>query len=189
MILDPRPSFQAAWLNQKCCYLKNRGAGWIKSEILIQNVFRAFLANWIKLIRANLPHVHSFFWEFQTEAISISHLVLKLEILDPQTPGMWIPKMFCRFPIIPLYLIFLFFLGNWDQATLKSPGFESGNLDRPKLGMLVPNMFCTFVQIPHHDLVPFSALQINGLFLWSVGINLYIPQEGSYNQTFKVLTW
>ena len=60
-----------------------------------------------------------------------------------------------------------------NQATLKSPGFENGNLDRPKPGMLIPNMFCTFVQIPHHDLVPFSALQINDLFLWSVGINLY----------------
>ena len=60
-----------------------------------------------------------------------------------------------------------------NQATLKPPGFENGNLDRPKPGMLIPNMFCTFVQIPHHDLVPFSALQINDLFLWSVGINLY----------------
>ena len=31
----------------------------------------------------------------------------------------------------------------------------------------------TFVQRPHHDLVPFSALQNNDLFLWSVGINSY----------------
>jgi len=58
-----------------------------------------------------------------------------------------------------------------NQATLKSPGFDNGNLDRPKPRMLIPNMFCTFVQIPHHDWVPFSALQINDLFLWSVGIN------------------
>ena len=39
--------------------------------------------------------------------------------------------------------------------------------------MLIPNMFCTFVQIPHHHLVPFSALQINDFFLWSDGTNLY----------------
>jgi len=42
---------------------------------------------------------------------------------------------------------------------LKPPGFENGHLDRPKPGMLIPNMFCTFAQRPHHDLVPFSALQ------------------------------
>ena len=65
------------------------------------------------------------------------------------------------------------FLGISNQVTMKSPGFENGNLDRPKPGMLIPNMCCTFVQIHHHDLVPFSALQINDLFLWSVGINLY----------------
>ena len=29
--------------------------------------------------------------------------------------------------------------------------------------MLIPNMFCTFGQRPHHDLVPFSALQNNDL--------------------------
>ena len=51
----------------------------------------------------------------------------------------------------------------WLLATLKPPGFENGNLDRPKRGMLIPNMFCTFVQRPHHDLVPFSALQNNDL--------------------------
>ena len=50
-----------------------------------------------------------------------------------------------------------------NQATLKPPGFENGNLDRPKPGMLIPNMFCTFVQRPDHDLVPFSALQNNDL--------------------------
>ena len=66
-----------------------------------------------------------------------------------------------------------FFLEISNQATLKPPGFENGNLDRPKPGMLIPNMFCTFVQRPHHDLVPFSALQNNDLFLWSVGINSY----------------
>jgi hypothetical protein len=44
---------------------------------------------------------------------------------------------------------------------LKPPGFENGNLDRPKRGMLIPNMFCTFVQ--RSDLVPFSALQNNDL--------------------------
>ena len=65
------------------------------------------------------------------------------------------------------------FFQNFQTSTLKSLGFEKGNLDRPKPGMLIPNMFCTFVQIPHHDLVPFSALQINDPFLWSVGINSY----------------
>ena len=60
-----------------------------------------------------------------------------------------------------------------NQVTSGSPGLEHENLDRPKPGMLIPNMFCTFVQIPHHDLVPFSARQINDLFLWSVGISLY----------------
>ena len=115
--------------------------------------------------------------------------------VDPQTPGMWIPNMFCRFPIVPLYLTFLSFLGNWDQAALKSPGLEGGNLDRPKPGMLVPNMSCTFVQIPHHDLVPFSALQINGLFFWSVAIyttrRLIKPNlQGSHliaSQGFKII--
>ena len=28
MILDPHPSFQAVWLNQKCWSLKNGGVGW-----------------------------------------------------------------------------------------------------------------------------------------------------------------
>jgi len=28
------------------------------------------------------------------------------------------------------------------QTTLKPPGIENGNLDRPKPGMLIPNMFC-----------------------------------------------
>ena len=47
---------------------------------------------------------------------------------------------------------------------MKSPGFEGENLDRRKPRMLVPNMSCTFVQIAHPNLVPFSALQLNGLF-------------------------
>ena len=54
-----------------------------------------------------------------------------------------------------------FFLEMSNQATLKPPGFENGNRDRPKRGMLIPNMSCTFVQRPHQDLVPFSALQNN----------------------------
>ena len=60
----------------------------------------------------------------------------------------------------PFYLLFSEIS---NQATLKPPGFEHGNLDRPKQGMLIPNMFCTFVQRPHHNLVPFSALQNNDL--------------------------
>ena len=58
-----------------------------------------------------------------------------------------------------------------NQATLKSPGFENGNLDRPKPGMLIPNMFCTFVQIPHHDLVPFSAPLLKSIYTATMLIN------------------
>ena len=114
MILDPRPSFQAVWLNQKCWYLRNGGAGWVKPEILIQNLLRAFLAR-IKLIRANLPQFHSFSFlpGISDRAVSISPCFGDGN-LDPQTPRMWIPNMFCRFPIIPLYLTFLFF---WEIET------------------------------------------------------------------------
>ena len=73
-----------------------------------------------------------------------------------------------------------------SQATLQSPGFEHENLDRPKPGMLIANMFCTFVQIPSQLGSFFSALQINDLFL-VVYWNQFVPQQGSYIQTFKVL--
>ena len=107
--IDPRSSFQTVRLNQECWYPKNGGVESIKSELLIQNLFRAFLANWIKLIRAaNLPHVHSFFLGISDRAVSISPCVEDGNT-DPQTPGMRIPNIFCKFPIVPLYLIFPFF--------------------------------------------------------------------------------
>ena len=73
-----------------------------------------------------------------------------------------------------------------SQAALQSPGFEHENLDRQKPGMLIANMFCTFVQIPSQLGSFFSALQINDLFL-VVYWNQFVPQQGSYIQTFKVL--
>ena len=150
MISDPRRSFQTVWLNKECRYLKNGGVGSIKSEMLIQNLF-----------------AHSSFLGILDRAKSISPCFEDGNVDPANTRDVNSKHVF------PLYHSTLFSLGKWDQATLKSPGFEGGNLDRPKPGILVPNMSCTFVQIPHHDLVPFSALQINGLFFWSVGIYLY----------------
>ena len=76
-----------------------------------------------------------------------------------------------------------------NQATLKSPGFENGNLDRPKPGMLynsqhvlhrcadtssrLGSFFCTPNQWPFL------------VVCW----NQFIPQQGSYIQTFRVLIW
>jgi len=56
-----------------------------------------------------------------------------------------------------------------NQARLKSPGFEGGNLDRPEPG----DASSKHVLHPCADFSSRlgSALQINGLFFWSVGIN------------------
>ena len=93
-----------------------------------------------KFFRANLPHdlFLFFFWELQTERYRY-RLVLKMEILTRKSQRCEFQTSFACFPS-PVHLIFLDFLWNWNQATLKPPGFENGNLDRPKRGMLIPNM-------------------------------------------------
>ena len=57
----------------------------------------------------------------------------------------------------------------WNHLVLKMEIL----IDQNQGCYIIPNMFCTVVQILHHDLVPFSALQVNDLLLWSVGMNLY----------------
>ena len=127
-------------------------------------------ANWIKLIRTNLPITFSGnfrpsnidmtlcwrwkYWPANRRDVKSKHVLLVFH--------------YTTLPYFPFFSWEIEIKRLWNHLVLKVE-----NLDRPKPGILVPNMSCTFVQIPHHDLVPFSALQINGLFFWSVGINLY----------------
>ena len=55
------------------------------------------------------------------------------------------------------------FFRNFKQSDIETTWFWKWKSWSTKTRMLIPNMFCTLVQRPHHDLVPFSALQNNDL--------------------------
>ena len=164
VILDPCPSFQVAWLNQKCWYLKNGGVGWEQGCTSLEIALSTGCES--------CAFQTTFVWEVggngEARVTSIAD-VAGYDLIRCLSAHMAAGLLNTVLP--PLFSEIS------NQATLKSPGFEGGNLYRPKPGMLFPNMSCTFVRIPRHNLVPFSALQINGLFFWSGGINLYTTRR------------
>ena len=179
MILDPR-SFPN---------------GWVEPKVLVSEGWRCWVNKMAPLCKLNQIDPRQFasfslcpfFPGISDRAMSISPC-FEDEHIDPQTPGMWIPNMFCRFPIIPLYLIFLFFSGK-----LRSSDFEITWFWRRKYWS-TKTRDASSKHVLH--LCANTSSRLGSFFCtpnqWPVFLvcwNQSIPQEGSYNQTFRVLIW
>ena len=176
VIIDPHPSFQTVWLNQKCWYLKNGGVGWKQECASLQAAHHT--VTW-----------HLYFpktgivWEVggNGEApVNSSVDVVGYDIIQYvvyhctslQLLSAVLPPFFQNFQTSDIEITWFWKRKSWSTKTRDADSKHVLHLCADTSSRLG-----SFFRTPNQW--PFLVV------CW----NQFIPQQGSYNQTFKVLMW